>query len=324
MAERSNNEVTTHTTMPAGRPAWVDRELFPFQSRFVAVDGHMVHYVDEGSGPTLLLLHGNPTWSFVYRDVIRTLRTEFRCIALDYPGFGLSTARTGYRFLPEEHARIVTAFVDAVGLTGVTLVAQDWGGPIGLATVEQRPAAFEGLVLANTWAWPVTGDCHFEVFSDLMGGPLGRLLIRRFNLFVNAMIPAGHRLRKPTVVEMAHYRQALSTPGRREASAVLPRRITASHAFLADVEVGLADVASLPALIVWGGADVAFRAKERQRWEQVFADHHTVIVEGAGHFVQSDAPDQFAAAIRQWWSGHSQRAARRRGGDRHDTSPESS
>jgi haloalkane dehalogenase len=139
------------------RPAWVDDELFPFESRFVAVDGHTVHYVDEGSGPTLLLLHGNPTWSFVYRDVIRALRDEFRCVALDYPGFGLSSPRTGYRYLPEEHARVVTAFVDTLGLRGVTLVAHDWGGPIGLATVQQRPAAFEGLVLANTWGWPITG-----------------------------------------------------------------------------------------------------------------------------------------------------------------------
>src|SRR5207302_11174538 len=86
------------------RPAWVDDGLFPFESRFVTIDGHTVHYVDEGSGPTLLLLHGNPTWSFDYRDVIRALRDQFRCIALDYPGLGLSSARPGYRYLPEEHA----------------------------------------------------------------------------------------------------------------------------------------------------------------------------------------------------------------------------
>jgi haloalkane dehalogenase len=156
-----------------------------------------------------------------------------------------------------------------------------------------------------------------------MGGPLGRLLISRFNLFVNTMIPAGHRLRKPTAAEMAHYRQALPTPGRRHASAVFPQRITASRAFLADVEAGLADLASLPTLIVWGDADFAFRAKERQRWEQVFADHHTVIVEGAGHFVQSDAPDQFAAAIREWRSRPGQRDTRRRGSARRETSPKS-
>jgi haloalkane dehalogenase len=286
----------------AGRPAWVDDELFPFESRFVTIDGHTVHYVDEGSGPTLLLLHGNPTWSFVYRDVIRALRDQFRCVALDYPGFGLSSARPGYRYLPEEQAAVVVAFLDRLDLSGATLVVHDWGGPIGLSAAEQRPDKFERLVLANTWAWPLNGDLPVELASRLLGGPVGRELTRRFNLFVNAMIPAGHRLRKPTVDEMAHYRQALATPGRREASAVLPRRITADRAFLAGAEAGLPDLASLPTLIVWGDADLAFRAKERQRWERVFADHHTVIVEGAGHFVQSDAPDQFAAAIRDWRS----------------------
>lgn len=79
-------------TQPGGeRPAWVDDELFPFESRFVELDGNVVHYVDEGAGPILLMLHGNPVWSFVYRDVIVALRSRFRCIALDFPGFGLST-----------------------------------------------------------------------------------------------------------------------------------------------------------------------------------------------------------------------------------------
>ena len=285
-----------------GRPAWVDDELFPFESRFVDIDGHTVHYVDEGSGPTLLFLHGNPTWSFDYRDVVRALRDEFRCVALDYPGFGLSSAGPGYRYLPEEHAAVVVDFLDHLGLSDVTLVAHDWGGPIGLYAVEQRPDTFERLVLANTWAWPLNGDLVVELASRLMGGPIGRELIRRFNLFVNVMIPVGYRLRKPTPDEMAHYQNALATHDRREASAVFPRRITASRDFLAGIEAGLADLAALPTLIVWGDADFAFRAKERQRWEQIFADHRTVIIEGAGHFVQSDAPEEFAAAIRGWWS----------------------
>ncbi|WP_020667842.1 alpha/beta fold hydrolase [Amycolatopsis nigrescens] len=285
------------TQQPAGeRPSWVDDELFPFTSRFVDIDGHTIHYVDEGSGPTLLLLHGNPTWSFEYRDVIRTLREEFRCIALDYPGFGLSSPRPGYRYLPEEHAQVVTAFVDSLALSGITLVAHDWGGPIGLATVQQRHAAFEGLVLANTWAWPIR-DLHIKAISHLFGNPLGRVLVRRLNLFVNAMIPVGYGRRKPTAAEMAHYRKPPTIP---DASAVLPGRITASRDFLADIEVRLPDLASLPTLIVWGDADFAFRAKERRRWEQTFADHHTVIIEGAGHFVQSDAPEEFAAAIGGW------------------------
>ncbi|WP_062991384.1 alpha/beta fold hydrolase [Nocardia anaemiae] len=284
------------------RPAWVDDELFPFQSRFVAIDGHTIHYVDEGSGPTLLFLHGNPTWSFVYRDVIGALRDEFRCVALDYPGFGLSSTRTGSRHLPEEHIQVVTSFVDALALSGVTLVAHDWGGPIGLATVAQRPAAFERLVLTNTWGWPMNGDPKAHIASQVMGGPVGRLLIRQLNLFVNATIPVGHRLRKPTSEEMGHYRKALATSDRREATAVLPRQITAGRALLADVEANIPSLASLPTLIIWGNADVVFGDKERRRWEELFPGHHTVIVDGGGHFVQSDAPDQFAAAIREWWS----------------------
>ncbi len=281
------------------RPAWVDDELFPFESRFIEIDGHHVHYVDEGAGPVLLFLHGNPTWSFEYREVIEALRCDFRCIAVDYPGFGLSSAAPGYRHLPEEHAGVIGALVETLALRGVTLVAHDWGGPIGLATVQRRPDVFDRLVLTNTWAWPV-GAPLVQLMSHLLGNPIGRLLIRQVNLFVNVMIPVGRRLTKPTGAEMDHYRKALDSHARREASAVFPREITASRAFLADVESGLADIAALPTLIIWGDSDFAFGDDELRRWEQTFTDHQTVTVKGAGHFVPSDAPEQFAAAIRRW------------------------
>ncbi|NVN51966.1 alpha/beta fold hydrolase [Mycolicibacterium hippocampi] len=283
----------------AERPAWVDDELFPFESRFIDIDGHRVHYVDEGSGPTLLFLHGNPTWSFDYSKVIESLRAEFRCIAVDYPGFGLSSAAPGYRYLPTEHAEVIDRFVEALELSGVTLVGHDWGGPIGLAMVQRRPEAFDKLVLTNTWAWPV-GDPVVQTMSHVMGSPVGRLLIRQLNLFVNVMIPVGHRLTKPTSEQMDHYKKALDSPSRREASAVFPREITASRAFLADIESGLNAIAALPTLIIWGDADFAFGQNELERWENAFTDHETVIVKGAGHFVPSDAPEQFAAAIRSW------------------------
>ncbi|MGK2854117.1 MAG: alpha/beta fold hydrolase, partial [Microbacteriaceae bacterium] len=112
---------------------------------------------------------------------------------------------------------------------------------------------------------------------------------------------------KPTAAEMTHYRLALDTAERRQACAVLPGRVLASHAFLAEVEAGLADLAHLPTLIVWGDADIAFRPQERERLEAAFTEHETVIVEGAGTYVQSDAPEEFVAAIRDW-------AATQRGG----------
>ncbi|WP_395306850.1 alpha/beta fold hydrolase [Mycobacterium sp. AMU20-3851] len=282
------------------RPEWVDDRLFPFESRFVDVAGHTVHYIDEGTGPVLLFLHGNPTWSFVYRDVIKQLRTEFRCIAVDYPGFGLSWATSGYRYLPAEHAQVIVGVVDALALSGATLVVHDWGGPIGLAALAQRRAAFDRVVVANTWAWP-TEAVAAQVMSRVVGSPAGRFLIRRFNLFVQAMIPAGHRFRKPCPTEMAHYQRALADPARREASGVFPREITAGREFLAGVAATLPVTGALPALLIWGTGDIAFGDAELRRWREVFADHHVAAIEGAGHFVQSDAPAEFAAAIRDWF-----------------------
>lgn len=288
------------TPVPPTRPAWVDDDLFPFESRFVDIDGHSIHYVDEGTGPVLLMLHGNPTWSFVYREVIRALRDRFRCVALDYPGFGLSVAAPGYGYQPEDHAEVVTAFLDHLGVQDVTLVAHDWGGPIGLTVVNRRPERFERLVLANTWAWPVNGQLRAEVASHVMGGFVGRELIRQFNIFVELLIPAGHRLRKVTPSEMDHYRKALGTRERRNACAILPGRIVGARTFLAQLEANLAQIAGLPTLVVWADKDMAFGDGDRRRLVESFPGSTLRMVEGAGHFVQSDAPDQVSQAIAEW------------------------
>ncbi|MFT4300040.1 MAG: alpha/beta fold hydrolase [Aeromicrobium sp.] len=291
------------TDMPAGvRPDWVDDDLFGFESRFVEIDGNLVHYVDEGpaDAPILLFLHGNPTWSFLWREVIAALRDDHRCLALDYPGFGLSVPARGYRFGPEEHAAVVTGFVEALDLTGVTLVGQDWGGPIGLTAALRRPGTARRLVFANTWAWPANGDPWFELASRVGGAAPMRLLARRTDLLINAFLATGHHRRKPTTAEMAHYRRAQDTPERRRASATLPGCITGSRAFFTDLEAGLPDLAGLPTLIVWGGADKVFRPKERERLEAAFPEHETVIVDDAGLYVASDAPEEFVAALRSW------------------------
>ncbi|MDJ0707045.1 MAG: alpha/beta fold hydrolase [Leptolyngbyaceae cyanobacterium MO_188.B28] len=143
----------------------VDTELFPFESRFLeTISGATVHYVDEGEGPTILMLHGNPTWSFLYRKMILKLRGRFRCIALDYPGFGLSTAPPDYDFYPDSHSQALREVIEKLGLTNFLLVMQDWCGPIGLAAAEQFPERVRGLILGNTWAWPLKGQAKFERF----------------------------------------------------------------------------------------------------------------------------------------------------------------
>lgn len=291
------------TAQPTGeRPTWVDDELFPFESRFVGLDGNLVHYVDEGSGPILLMLHGNPVWSFVYREVIVALRDRFRCIALDFPGFGLSTGAPGYRYRAQDHAALLVSFLDHLELTQLTLVGHNWGGPFGLYAAERRPGTFERLILANTWAWPLNGDPSSELFSRGMGNSIGRALIKRFDPLVNHFIPASHKRRKLSAAEMAHYREATSTPERRHAGAVLPGELVGARPFFTDLADRLGPLEQLPTLIVWADQDPIFTDKYRKRLEATFPNHTTTMLHGVGHFLQSDAPAELSDAIATWWA----------------------
>lgn len=159
-----------------GRPSWVPEHLYPFESRYREINGSQVHYIDEGAGRPLLFLHGNPTWSFLYRNLVLDLRDSFRCIALDYPGFGLSSAGDGYGYTAEAHAAAVEGFVEDLDLHDVTVMGQDWGGPIGLTVATCHPERFGGIVLGNTWAWPLNGNLHFEFFGRVMGSKPGRVV----------------------------------------------------------------------------------------------------------------------------------------------------
>jgi haloalkane dehalogenase len=281
------------------RPAWIPEHLYPFESRYADVGASRVHYVDEGSGPPLLLLHGNPTWSFLYRELIKGLSDRFRCIAPDYPGFGLSRAAAGYGFTPREHADVLEQLVLQLDLAGVTMMVQDWGGPIGFAVATRHPDRFDAFVIGNTWAWPKS-DPGTQLFSRFLGGPIGRRLIMGRNFFVERILPGGVSRRKLSDDVMEAYRGPFPTPESRRPVAVFPREILGSRPFLAEVERGLPALRDRRALLVWPTKDVAFRTRERERWEECFPEHRTVILEGANHYIQEDAPEEITSAIRDW------------------------
>ena len=279
------------------RPAWLPEQLFPFESRTMDLLGHQIHFVDEGCGPTLLMLHGNPTWSILYRDIIKGLRGSCRCVALDYPGFGLSRAAPGYDFRPASHAAVVEAFIAARSLGPLALFVQDWGGPIGLWVAGRRPELISALIVGNTWAWPVDGDPHFERFSAFFGGAVGRLLIRRLNLFVNLLLPLGVRRHRLPRAVMRAYRRPFPKPSAREPTHVFPREIRASAGFLREVAAGLPRLRDKPALLLWGNRDIAFRAQELTRFQRELPRHRTVVLEGAGHFIQEDAAPEIVGCV---------------------------
>jgi haloalkane dehalogenase len=274
------------------------RELYPFKSRWFENEIGRIHYVDEGTGPALLLCHGNPTWSFLYRDIIRRLRDRFRCVAVDYFGFGLSDRPEGYGYTPAEHARVLAELVARLGLENLLIMGQDWGGPIGLGTALSDPERIRGFIFGNTWFWPAD-RLQMKLFSYLMSsGPLQRAILNR-NFFVEKMIPAG-TARELTSSEMRHYRGVQPSPEARVGVAQFPRQILAARPWLAELATGVAQsLAKKPLLLVWGMRDLAFRPSIIARWRATFADHRLVELSAAKHFIQEDAPAEIARAIQE-------------------------
>lgn len=288
-----------------GRPAFdIPQTLFPVEHRFMELDGAWIHYVDEGTGDNLLLLHGNPSWSFLYRKIIAALKCDFRCVALDFPGYGLSDAAPGYRFTPREHSDVLERFVDRLGLKDLTIMVQDWGGPIGLGFGGRRPELVRRLIIGNTFGWPLAAEQRLRVFSWIMGGPIGRLLTSAFNFVPRAFFARGFAKRPPPEV-LDMYLAPWRNRARRTAAVIAPRQLIRATSYLREVEAGLPALADRPALIVWGLRDVAFRDAERRRFERFFPRHTTVLFDNASHFLQEDVGDQIAQAIRTFWTQQS-------------------
>ena len=283
---------------PPSRPAWVPTDAYPFEDHWAEIDGNIVHYVDEGDGPPILLLNGNPSWSFGWRDVITGLRGTFRCVAPDYPGFGLSRPAEGYDFRPGSHSRVVEALVDRLGLEGIVVFGYAWGGPIGLGLAGRRPELVRGVVIANTWAWP-DDRLKVRLFSALMGGPLSPLLVDRLNLMIRLYLPFNLKRARLTDAERRAY-EGPFPPDKRWIMRVFPREIVRGRAYLRDVEANLSKVTGKPAIIIWPDSDPGFGSAELARWQSLFPAAPTVVLHRAGQFVDEDAPDDIVAALQQW------------------------
>lgn len=254
-----------------------------------------MHYVDEGEGPPILLLHGNPTWSFLYRGIIIRLRKKYRCIALDYPGFGLSARPENYGYTPGEHAEVVRDFVRHLDLQNLTIMGQDWGGPIGLRVAVDELPRLRALVMGNTWFWPLD-SWQGKAFSYVMSMAPLQTRILTHNFFVEKVMPAGVKHPLPDEV-MHHYREALPTPKARVGAAEFPVQLISATSWLAELERDVEDrLSNVPLLLTWGLHDLMFTRRFMERFREVFANSRIHRLD-AKHYIQEDAPKEISEAI---------------------------
>jgi haloalkane dehalogenase len=280
------------------RPFVVDVSEYPFADHWFERDGAALHYVDEGAGLPVVLLHGNPTWSYLYRNVIKQLNGACRTIAPDYPGFGFSDHPPQFNYRPPTHAEWIRAFLDHLNLERFVLVIQDWGGPIGLSLAVEQPERVAGLVIANTWCWPLGGDVR--LIAGLFGSPVGKYFILQHNFFARQMIPLGLVASRHNAAVLQAYRAPFPTVESRRGTYVFPWALTHSDEWLTNIEAKLSRLSDKPVELVWGMQDPLLgRAAVIRRWQSHFPAARVERVAAASHFIQEDYPGLIADAVRR-------------------------
>ncbi len=284
---------------------WLDRDCYPFESHYAEVPDGRLHYVDEGQGETLLMLHGTPMWSFLYRHLISGLREDYRVVVPDHLGFGLSDKPPGYSYRPEAQARNIAAFIEGLDLQDITLVVHDFGGPIGLSYALDNPARIRRLVIFNTWLWPLQADFQKVVVGRLLGSPLGRWLFLRFNFEVNVITPAAFGDRSTfTRAIHDHYRAPLRDPIARQAVWVYARELLGSRDWYRGLWARRERLQGIPTLILWGMKDPVFGPGYLARWREALPEAQTVTYPTTGHYVQEEQGAALLPTITQFLHEH--------------------
>ena len=286
------------------------RALFPFDSHWFENHGARLHYLDEGparalnrSPPTLLFVHGNPTWSFHWRALVEPLRSRYRCVAPDHLGCGLSDKPCRLLRL-SDHIDHLAALVERLDLERVTLVAQDWGGAIGLGAMLRMPERLERIVLFNTAAFPPP-YIPWRIRACRIPG-LGRLAVQGGGLFSRAALrmTLARKRRLEPAVAAAYLAPYNSWVNRRAVYGFVKDIPRSPHdptwQVLADVERRLSALADRPALLVWGMRDWCFRPDCLERFVRAWPEAEAHRLADVGHWVLEDAPEEAVPLVERF------------------------
>lgn len=300
--------------MPEAQPitdssSW--RTLYPFQSHWFDAPGGRMHYLDERPAgaaddpyaATLLFVHGNPTWSFHWRRLVEALRGAYRCVAVDHVGCGLS-AKPQAAYSLDDRVGDLCALMGRLDLHNVTLVAQDWGGAIGLGAMLRQPERFERIVLFNTGAftpryipWRIRA-CRVPV--------IGRLAVQGANLFSRAALrmTLARRQRLEPALE-AGYLAPYDSWANRRAVYEFVRDIPGGLGHptwdtLAEIERQLPALADQPALLIWGMRDWCFRPDCLERFIAAWPQAEVYRLADVGHWAVEDAPEESLGLVERF------------------------
>ncbi|HOT29583.1 MAG TPA: alpha/beta fold hydrolase [Candidatus Ozemobacteraceae bacterium] len=288
------------------------RHLYPFKSNWFENNGIRQHYLDEGEGPPIVMVHGNPSWSFLFRALVPAFRHDHRVIVPDHIGCGLSDKPDAkrYSYTLEQRIRDLEALIAHLGVTQpITLVLHDWGGAIGMGFANRHALQVKRLVLMNTGAFPLPDEMEFPwplwIFRN---SKLGEWLNRGLNAF--AEIAARTCTRTPLSEEL---RRAFTGPYDSWANRVATTHFVQdiplrpgdpSWGTIKQIESGLAQFRKTPTLICWGQRDFIFRRAFFNTWRKHLPQAETHSFPEAGHYLLEDVGEKVIGLMRDFFTRH--------------------
>jgi haloalkane dehalogenase len=285
---------------------------YPFQGKILDLDGLRYHYLDEGSGPPVVMVHGNPTWSFYYRDLVLALRDQYRAVAPDHIGCGRSDKPddSRYEYTLERRVQDLGALIDSLGFDKVTLVVHDWGGMIGFTWATQNPDRIARLVVLNTSAFPLPANRPLPYRISLARTPgLGPVLVRGLNAFARGAVRFCVTRTKMAPEVAAGYLAPYDSWRNRIAvqrfiEDIPLRPSDRAWPLISETAGKLEKLRSVPMLICWGMQDFVFDLHFLDEFARRFPDAQIHRFEDAGHYILEDARDQVIPLISAFLAEH--------------------
>lgn len=285
---------------------------YPFSSHFVTLNGQRLHYLDEGQGPPVVMVHGNPNWTFYWRKLIPALSDRFRCLAIDHMGCGLSDKPTDaqYSYTLAQRIDDLTAWLDQLGVReNIHLVAHDWGGMIANGYATRYPERIAKLVMLNTAAFPLPNTTRIPWQLRLARRPLlGSILLRGFNAFSRGAVKSCVTRRSmPSAVAEAYCAPYDSWAHRlavlRFVQDIPLKPSDRGHDLVTEIAANLPRLADKPLFIGWGEQDFVFNEHFLQEWTRRCPHAQVVRYPDCGHYVLEDAAEELIPRIRQFLTG---------------------
>ncbi len=287
-------------TNTIAQPNWLDTLAYPFNSNYLELPDGKMNYVDEGTGEVILFIHGTPSWSFLYRNHIKELSKNYRCIALDHLGFGLSEKSKSFNGTPELHAANLKALIEHLDLKNITLVVHDFGGPIGLSNAIDNPKRTKRIVLFNTWLWETKSKPEAQKINKLLSSGLGRFLYLNLNFSPKVLLKKGFYDKE--ILTKSIHQQYLKPFGKKKdryGLLYIGQALVGSSDWYAKQWEALDAIVNKPILILWGTKDEFIDTSYLKKWKNRLPNAQVVEYE-CGHFVQEEKAEESIEQIKQF------------------------